>query len=323
VPAAFKPAYLICGDDHGRIAERRARLRALAERESGASGAELLAGDACTPEAVAGALAAMTFALGRRFIIADGVERWKEKDIESLSASLKDMPEQTTVAFFAREEGRIKAPAALREAVLAAGGEISEELTVKPWELPKWVREQAGRMGLSIDATVARELVAVVGERQQRLLRELEKLALDPRLEGRISSEAVDELASASAERRVWDLADALVARDGARAVRLFLSLGDQGERLPGLIYWVAQRLRLAIDVAGRLEAGEPAAQVRRTLRMPPRAADRFIADVQASDRERLRRALETVADLELDSRGDSALAETTIALRAMETIAA
>ena len=31
---SFKPAYLIHGDDHGRIAERRARLRAMArERE--------------------------------------------------------------------------------------------------------------------------------------------------------------------------------------------------------------------------------------------------------------------------------------------------
>ena len=31
---AFKPAYLIHGDDHGRIGERRAKLRALAEPES-------------------------------------------------------------------------------------------------------------------------------------------------------------------------------------------------------------------------------------------------------------------------------------------------
>ena len=35
---AFKPAYLIHGDDHGRIAERRARLRAVAEAESGVGG---------------------------------------------------------------------------------------------------------------------------------------------------------------------------------------------------------------------------------------------------------------------------------------------
>ena len=43
---AFKPAYLVLGDDHGRIAERRAKLRALAEAESGASGVEVLEGDA-------------------------------------------------------------------------------------------------------------------------------------------------------------------------------------------------------------------------------------------------------------------------------------
>ena len=42
---SFKPAYLIHGDDHGRIAERRARLRELAESISGAEGVELLEGD--------------------------------------------------------------------------------------------------------------------------------------------------------------------------------------------------------------------------------------------------------------------------------------
>jgi DNA polymerase-3 subunit delta len=42
--ATFKPAYLIHGDDHPRIAERRANLRALAEREGGISGAEVFEG---------------------------------------------------------------------------------------------------------------------------------------------------------------------------------------------------------------------------------------------------------------------------------------
>jgi DNA polymerase-3 subunit delta len=96
--ATFKPAYLIHGDDHGRIAERRARLRTLAEQASGANGIELLEGDQATPEAVAAALSAMTFAIGRRFIIVDGVERWKEKDLEQLTTALKAMPPDTTAA---------------------------------------------------------------------------------------------------------------------------------------------------------------------------------------------------------------------------------
>ena len=78
---AFKPAYLIHGDDHGRIGERRSRLRALAEAQSGAQGVEVLEGEDSTPEAVAHALNAMTFALGRRFIVVEGAERWKDKDL--------------------------------------------------------------------------------------------------------------------------------------------------------------------------------------------------------------------------------------------------
>src|SRR4051794_41252912 len=132
--ASFKPAYLIHGDDHGRIGERRARLRALAEQEGGASGAEVFEGEEATPEAVAAALSAMTFATGRRFLIVDGVERWKDKEVQAqIAPLLGSMPPETTVAFFAREEGRAKAPPALQEAVKAAGGDVNAESAVKPW----------------------------------------------------------------------------------------------------------------------------------------------------------------------------------------------
>ena len=63
----LKPAYLIHGDDHGAIAERRAGLRALVEAGAeGGAGVEALEGDAATPANVAAALAAMTLAVGQR-----------------------------------------------------------------------------------------------------------------------------------------------------------------------------------------------------------------------------------------------------------------
>src|SRR4051795_1142840 len=121
----FKSAYLIHGDDHGRIGERRARLRAIAEQEGGASGAEVFEGEEATPEAIGAALSAMTFATGRRFLIVDGAERWKDKEIEALIApALRAMPPDTTVAFFAREEGRMKVPGKLSAAVEKAGGDV-------------------------------------------------------------------------------------------------------------------------------------------------------------------------------------------------------
>jgi DNA polymerase III subunit delta len=113
------------------------------------------------------------------------------------------------------------------------------------------------------------------------------------------------------------------VAGDGPAATRIYLELRAQGERLTGLLYQMARRLREAIDVADRLEAGESAAQARRALRMPPKAAERFVADVERTDRDSLRRALEHLADLELDSRGGRAVPEDTAALRTLLRVTA
>ena len=178
--AELKPAYLIHGDDHGAIAERRAGLRALAEGEGGGAGSvELLEGEAATPAGVALALAAMTLPAGRRVLLVEGVERWRQAEVEQhLAPALQAMPSDTTLALFAREEGRTRAPAAVAKAVKAAGGQVVEQVLVKPWELGRWVREQAARLGLTLDSAAAKALIAQVGERQQRLLRELEKLAL-------------------------------------------------------------------------------------------------------------------------------------------------
>jgi DNA polymerase-3 subunit delta len=323
--ASFKPAYLIHGDDHGRIAERRARLRGLAEAESGAQGLELFEGERATPDEVAASLAMMTFAIGRRFLIVDGVERWKEKDLAPLEAALRALAPDTTVSFFAREDTRAKAPARLHEAVRAAGGDVSAEENVKPWELPKWVIARARELGLQLEPDAARALVAQVGERQQRLLRELEKLQLASGDELRIDAAAIEAQAAPSAERRAWSLADALVGGDAEAASRVYLALRSQGERLPGLIYWMAQRVRSAHEAAEALEAGEPVAQVKRRLRMPSRAADRLIADARRMGAEQLRRAIEQIADLELESRGGGrtgGASEDTAALQAIQRIA-
>jgi DNA polymerase-3 subunit delta len=322
--AAFKPAYLIHGDDHGRIGERRARLRTLAEAESGTGGVEVFEADGSTPEAVSLALNAMTFAMGRRFLVVDGVERWKDADVETqLAPTLAAMPPDTTVAFFAREDGRVKAPAKLVAAVKKAGGDVVAEATLKPRELPRWAVGEATKLGITLEGAAAQALIGHVGDRQQRLLRELEKLALEHGEGARVGVEEVDAAAAQSAERQVWGLVDALVARDRVAATRVFLELREQGETLPRLVPLMARRLRDVLAIATRLEQGESPAQVKDSLRMSAWAADRRIKEARATDTDALRRALEALAELEVASRGMSELGDDTEALRAIATIAA
>ena len=322
--AQFKPAYLIHGDAHGRIAERRARLRQLAEAQSGVGGVEVIEGDAATPETVAAALSAMTFAIGRRFVIVGGVETWKDADVQdALAPVLAGLPPDTTVAFFASEDGRAKTPAKLVAAVEKAGGDVVAEQTPKARELPRWLAGEAQKLGLQLDGAGAQALVAQVGDRQQRLTRELEKLALEHGPSARIGVEEVEAAGAHSAEREVWALVDALVARDRPGATRAFVQLRAQGEALPRLIPLVARRVRDVLAIASRLEAGETPAQVKASLKMSPWAADRRIKEARGAEPAALRQALAALNALELDTRGGSELAEDTAALRAIETIAA
>lgn len=321
---SFKVAYLIHGDDHGRVGERRTRLREIAEQQSGAGGVEQFAGDDASPAAVAQALNAMTFAVGRRFLIVEGVERWKDAEVAAeLAAVLVSPPPDTTVAFFAREDGRQQAPKALHKAVQAAGGDIAAERLLKGRDLPRWAAGEAQRLGIRLDGAAAQALVSHVGERQQRLLRELEKLALEYGPGAQIGVEQVEDSAAVSAERQVWGLVDAIVAGDRRAAVAGYIELRGQGEDPGGLIPRMAGRLRDVLAIAERLEAGASPSDIKSTLRMAPFAADRRIKEARASDTETLRRAVEAMAGLELATRGASALQPDTEALRAIAAVAA
>jgi DNA polymerase-3 subunit delta len=266
----------------------------------------------------------MTFAIGRRFLIVDGAERWKDADItRHLLPAIAGIGPETTVAFFAREEGRFKISDKLAKAVEQAGGVVAVERTLRAKELPKWLQGEAKRLGVTLDRDAAQALVAHVGERQQRLLRELEKLALELGPGARIGADDVDGAAAHSAEHKVWGLVDTLVAGDEQATMRAYLELTAQGESLARLVPLLARRVREVLAIAQRLEAGENPQQIKASIKGSPWALDRRIAEARSSDVARLSRTIEVLADLELASHGASELSDPTEAIRALVRIAA
>jgi DNA polymerase-3 subunit delta len=130
---------------------------------------------------------------------------------------------------------------------------------------------------------------------------------------------SVIELAAGSAERKAWTLSDALIGGNPRRATMIWVELEAQGEKSGAIVGLGARRLRDAISVAQRLDAGESPAEVRSSLRMPPKAADAFIREVGQTDIETLRDRLSALADLESNTRGGGApMDEKTAAARAL-----
>ena len=298
--AELKPAYLVCGDDDAKIDAWRARVRRRAEQERGPGGLEAFDARQSEPAEAAAALTALTFDRGTRYVLVDDAGAWKASELGPLEAILADMPPETVLVAIVRG----KPLKQLCKAIEKAGGELREYAAPKPWELPKWVAERGRELGLQLDKEAAKELVALVGTSQQRLSRELEKLALALHPATNATSADVDAIAAHDAAPQAYDLADALVAGDLRATLALAEQLDAHGERPGRLIFPVVRRLREVHRAAALLDAGMPDAKVGEALKAPPWLAKKTVARAKKADRAALERAICVFADLEIDLRG-------------------
>jgi DNA polymerase-3 subunit delta len=297
--AALKPAYLVCGEDHAKIDAWRSRVRRRAEEENGPGGLEAFDARSETPDEVAASLQALTFGGGTRYVMVDGVESWKPAALDPLERELASPAPDTVLVLVARG----KAPDRLSKAVAKAGGELREYEAPKPRELPRWTIDRAAEEGLNLDLDAARTLVGMVGNNQQRISREVEKLALLAHPKDRLTAEHIKRLASGETSGQGYDLADALVAGDLEESLRLAERLVERGDRPGRLIYPILSGLRRSIRAAELIDAGVSEAQLSKELRVPPWLAKRIASQARKADRDGLERALCVFADLEVRMR--------------------
>jgi DNA polymerase-3 subunit delta len=300
--AALKPAYLLSGDDEPKIDAWRARLKVRAEAEGGQGALETFDAKTDDPDRVAAAMSMLTFGTDARYYLVDNVEAWKAGDLEPLEKALADPAPDTVLVMIVR--GNKPPLARLVKAVTKADGEVREYTAPKPWQMPKWVAERAQEIGLRLDGDACKALVAVVGTRQQRLQRELEKLAILAHPHTQLTAEQVTRLAAGETAMQVYDLADAVVARDIASAMRLGEALTAGDERPQRLVYPIVRRLRDVHRTCELLDAGVPEQKVATVLKMPPWVAKKTLGVARKSDRDALARALCVFADLEVELRG-------------------
>ena len=298
--ADLKPVYLVCGDDDVKIDAWRARVKARAEQESGQGALEQHDASSLSPDALAADLAALTFATGTRYILVDGVEGWKAPQLEPLEAALVHMPPETILVMVARG----KAQDRLRKAAEKAGGEVREYEAPNGRQLGRWTVERAAEQNLRLDAEAARTLIALVGPRQQRLAREVERLALLAHPEGTLGAPQIAELAAGETTLQAYELADAIVAGDQRLALATAERLSAQGEPPGRLLYAVVRRLREVHRAAELLDAGVRENDAATKLGMPSWLAKRMISAAKKAGRQALEDAICAFARLEIDLRG-------------------
>jgi DNA polymerase-3 subunit delta len=175
----------------------------------------------------------------------------------------------------------------------------------------RWAVATAQEAGLRLEGDAARELVDAFGADMMLVSSELEKLLLYAAGRGRITLGDVETMVLSAKQRTLYELTDAISARDRARALALLhglLNSSDAGEDAAiGHLYMLARTFRQMLVILEKNVRDSRAIwqALWQGFRMPPFAADDLIRQARRyKSRRELTRALRLVAraDLELRS---------------------
>jgi DNA polymerase-3 subunit delta len=175
----------------------------------------------------------------------------------------------------------------------------------------RWTAATAQEAGARMDADAVRELVDALGADMMLISSELEKLLLYTYGRGKITLGDVETMVLGAKQRSLYELTDAISARDRARALALLhglLNSSDAGEDAAiGHLYMLARTFRQMLVILEKNVRDSRAIwqALWQGFRMPPFAADDLIKQARRyKSRRDLTRALKLIAraDLELRS---------------------
>ncbi|HRV59417.1 MAG: DNA polymerase III subunit delta [Solirubrobacterales bacterium] len=299
-----KPAYLIHGSDSAKIDQARARLRQRAEAESGAGGLEVFepADGKGSPDAdaLAASIGSLSLMPGRRYLLADRIEKWGKNQTATVAEAIREAPDETTVVLIARG----KVPAGIAEAVKKVGGETLAYEAPEGARLPVYLVESAAARDFELTPEAARYMIARMGESLPRLGAELDRLALWAGAGGSVDVEDLQEMVADTSETSNFALGDAVISGDRKEVIAVAERLLAQGATAGSTVYTTSTSVRRAHKALVRLEAGEDPARLERELGVPPFVARRLINSLSGTTVEAMREAAIALAELEVWTRG-------------------
>jgi DNA polymerase III subunit delta len=188
---------------------------------------------------------------------------------------------------------------------------IVELARVEEGEAVRWIGEYCSTRGIKIDSDGARELTDALGANLMMISNELEKLILYVGEKNKITLGDVETMVLAAKQRSLYELTDAVSARDRARALEVLdalLSTGDGEEAAIGHLYMLSKTFRQMLVILERNVRDQRMlwAALWQGFRVPPFAADDLIRQARRYKSKReLTRAIRLVAKADLALRSN------------------
>src|SRR5271169_418263 len=183
---------------------------------------------------------------------------------------------------------------------------IVELSRVEESEAVRWIGEYCMTQGVKIDADASRELVDALGGDMMMVSNEIEKLILYVGEKKHIALGDVETMVLAAKQRSLYELTDAISAKDRVRALEMLdaiLTTGDGDEAAIGHLYMLAKTFRQMLVISEHNVRDSRALwQVLwQGFRVPPFAADDIVRQARRyKSRRELTRAIRLIARADL-----------------------
>ncbi|MFO0548666.1 MAG: DNA polymerase III subunit delta [Polyangiaceae bacterium] len=312
--AALRPVFLVVGEE-GYFADAVTRaLRAIATKDGlpGFNDDKFTAGE-CSVEAVIDAAQSMPMMARRRFVLVRNLDKWgggqsaegapakasKDGPLDKLAAYAADPNPSTVLVLVAT---KLHAQRKLVTLAKKAGFIVTCD-PVRPQMMAPFLIDRARRLGHAMARDLAEHAADLLGTDLGAAADAVERMGLFVGAGAPLTEEAVVALIAPVQKATIWELTDAVCARDLSKALRAMEGMDIAREELR-VLGAIASSVRKLARFEEALANGEPAARAAEIAAIPPFKAMAMQAAVRRLPRGTLARWLVMLADADVAMKG-------------------
>lgn len=263
--------YLIIGDDTFLRDKETAKIK-----DKFLSSSEIdLNYSVHTPDDISGmmdSLGTMPFLAEKRVVVVKDAHELSEEALGAVAAYLA-APAATAVLVLAADGALKKTPAYTK-----LSGKLTEIAADKPREgtVRQWIRSFFTKEGVQITEDAVSLLVELKGQDSAGIKTDLEKLAA---FSGGKKIEAADvkKLVGHSVTETIYNLVDAIDAKDAGWVFRILEDMDSQGKEVPEIIGYIASHIRGVQKAALAASQGKRPEDLAREAKMHPYRAKKLM----------------------------------------------
>ncbi|NMA33079.1 MAG: DNA polymerase III subunit delta [Clostridiaceae bacterium] len=222
--------------------------------------------------------------------------RSRGKDADGLAGFLQDLPEHICLVFIEKEINRKLKYVGLVE----KHGLVVQFDYKKPDELAEWVIKRLREMQHDASPRTAAMIVEYCEPSMDDVLNELNKLCAYAGDRKMINEEDVAKVCTRSIKSRIFDLTDALAAKQSRSALSILNDMVVLKEPMPRITFMIARQFRQLIQTKLMVREGAGKNEIASFFKLPPFIAGKIIRQAAGFDMDSLRRAVETGLELDL-----------------------